>query len=96
MNLSKYLHQPHRLDCDCSVCWSKRELAKHALSQSTRCNQCRPSTVSRANGQTVVTPASYCEKHTPSERPPKWWHVVHDSGKPTPFVPIHEPFELEG
>ncbi|WP_171016507.1 DUF5447 family protein, partial [Pseudomonas sp. D(2018)] len=23
----------------------------------------------------------------------KYWHVVYDSGPPTPFVPIHEPFE---
>lgn len=30
-------------------------------------------------------------------RPPaKWWGVICDSGKPTPFVPIHEPFELVG
>ncbi|WP_162836520.1 lysogeny maintenance protein PflM, partial [Stutzerimonas stutzeri] len=26
----------------------------------------------------------------------KWWSVIYDSGKPTPYVPIHEPFELVG
>lgn len=32
-----------------------------------------------------------------ANRPPaKWWSVICDSGKPTPFVPIHEPFELVG
>ncbi len=29
-------------------------------------------------------------------RPPKYWHVVYDSGKPTPFVPVREAFQLEG
>ncbi|MFW5260550.1 lysogeny maintenance protein PflM, partial [Pseudomonas aeruginosa] len=24
------------------------------------------------------------------------WHVVYDSGKPTPFVPAREAFQLEG
>ncbi|WP_193378760.1 lysogeny maintenance protein PflM, partial [Pseudomonas aeruginosa] len=24
------------------------------------------------------------------------WHVVYDSGKPTPFVPVREAFQLEG
>ncbi|HCF9519081.1 TPA: DUF5447 family protein, partial [Pseudomonas aeruginosa] len=24
------------------------------------------------------------------------WHVVYDSGKPTPFVPVREAFHLEG
>ena len=43
-----------------------------------------------------LTPASICAKHTPSNRPPRYWHVVHDTGKPTPFVPLREPFELVG
>ncbi|HBO9419129.1 TPA: DUF5447 family protein, partial [Pseudomonas aeruginosa] len=25
-----------------------------------------------------------------------YWHVVYDSGKPTPFVPVREAFQLEG
>ncbi|MCP1649306.1 hypothetical protein J2T49_000660 [Pseudomonas nitroreducens] len=32
----------------------------------------------------------------PALRPPKYWHVIYDSGRPTPFVPVREPFELEG
>ncbi len=47
------------------------------------------------DGRLQVMPASRCAKHTPSDRPPKYWHVIHDSGKPTPYVPIREPFELE-
>lgn len=39
---------------------------------------------------------SFCAKHDPSRRPPKYWHVVYDSGKPTPFVPVREAFQLEG
>ncbi|HBO5639670.1 TPA: hypothetical protein L4582_005852, partial [Pseudomonas aeruginosa] len=26
----------------------------------------------------------------------KYWRVVYDSGKPTPFVPVREAFQLEG
>uniref|UniRef100_UPI003450B1B0 lysogeny maintenance protein PflM n=1 Tax=Pseudomonas citronellolis TaxID=53408 RepID=UPI003450B1B0 len=44
----------------------------------------------------VLPPRSFCAKHDPRRRPPQYWHVVYDSGKPTPFVPIPEPFELEG
>ena len=43
-----------------------------------------------------ITPAFTCEKHTPSDRPPKYWSVVENIGKPVPFVPLHEPFELVG
>jgi len=43
-----------------------------------------------------VEPAFICEKHTRPARPPKYWNVIYDSGKPTPYVPIHEPFELVG
>tara|TARA_Y100000815_G_scaffold219353_1_gene205035 strand:+ start:382 stop:561 length:180 start_codon:yes stop_codon:yes gene_type:complete len=43
----------------------------------------------------AVIPASTCAKHTPPDRPPKYWSVVFDTGKPTPYVPIYEPFELE-
>ncbi|TBU73312.1 lysogeny maintenance protein PflM [Phytopseudomonas daroniae] len=93
--MHKYLRQPHSPDCDCSVCWSKRELAKSARSQSTPCSHCRPATVSTVNGRLIVTPASYCAKHKPSPRPPKWWHVVQDTGKPTPYVPRWDLFESE-
>jgi len=43
-----------------------------------------------------ITPASICAKHTPSDQPPKYWSVVANIGKPVPFVPLHEPFELVG
>lgn len=107
---SAYLGKPHFSGCDCSVCWSRRELAKPAPSQSTPCTECRPTRVF-----TVVTTmapvagvwrsihSTYrvergftCDKHMPARRPPKYWHVVYDSGRPTPFVPVREPFELEG
>ena len=106
---SKRPHQPHAPDCDCSVCWSRRELAKPDPCQSKPCTECRPTRVF-----TVVTtmalvagvwrsihstyrvePGFTCAKHMPALRPPKYWHVVYDSGEPTPFVPIREPFELE-
>lgn len=48
------------------------------------------------NGRIHVTLAYTCAKHTPPSRPPKFWSVVYDSGKPTPFVPLREPFELVG
>ena len=108
--LNRYLHQPHAPDCDCSVCWSRRELAKPEACQSTPCTECRPTRV-----VTVVTvmkkvagvwrsiSSTYrvergftCAKHMPALRPPKYWHVIYDSGRPTHFVPVHEPFELEG
>lgn len=98
MNLSRYLRQPHAANCDCSVCWVNRtwEPPKPVTSRSTPCTDCRPAQWSVVNGRNHVTPAFTCEKHKPSPRPPKYWHVVYDSGKPTPFVPIHEPFELKG
>lgn len=37
----------------------------------------------------------YLRKTHAALRPPKYWHVVYDSGRRTPFVPVHEPFELE-
>jgi len=43
-----------------------------------------------------VEPAFICEKHTRPDRPPKYWSVVLDTGRPTPYVPIHDPFELVG
>lgn len=110
MNLSNYLRLPHPEDCDCSVCWSRREVAKPARSRSTPCAQCRPASVLPIRttrmgkiagvwtvlaSEWAVIPASTCVKHTPPARPPKYWSVVFDTGKPTPYVPIYEPFELE-
>ncbi|MFV3331890.1 lysogeny maintenance protein PflM [Pseudomonas sp. NY15437] len=107
---SKYLHRPHPLDCDCSVCWSRRELGKISPCQSTPCTECRPTRVvtvvtvmKRVAGVWRSICSTYrvergftCAKHMPALRPPKYWHVVYDSGRPTPFVPVREPFELEG
>ncbi len=94
-SLSQYLRQPHADNCDCSVCWSRLNWVppKPVTSPSTQCTDCRPAQWSRVNGRTHVTPAYTCEKHAPPSRPPKYWHVVYDSGKPTPFVPLREPFE---
>ncbi|MFI8608013.1 DUF5447 family protein [Pseudomonas sp. NPDC077649] len=99
MNLSRYLHQPHPANCDCSVCWVSRNWVPPvgATSPSTPCAECRPAQWSLVNGRmTFLTPAYICSKHTPSSRPPKYWHVVSDTGKPTPFVPLRDPFELVG
>ena len=96
MSLNRYLHQSHADNCDCSVCWSRRAPVVSAPYQSTRCDQCRPASVAKVNGIWRATPAFICAKHTPPPRPPKYWHVIYDSGKPTPCVPIREPFELEG
>ncbi|MDL2176634.1 DUF5447 family protein [Stutzerimonas sp. FeSN7] len=109
--LAKYLRLPHAPNCDCSVCWSGREVAKPDPSRSTPCALCRPASARPIRtlqmgcvGGTwkpllsdwTVEPAFICEKHTPPDRPAKWWSVIYDPGKPTPFVPIHEPFELVG
>src|SRR5690606_3634621 len=108
---ASYQRLPHAQDCDCSVCWSRHEVAKPDLSRSTPCAQCRPAyarpirtlqmgcvggTWKPLLSDWTVEPAFICEKHTPPERPAKWWSVIYDSGKPTPYVPIHEPFELVG
>lgn len=107
---SKYLHRPHPLDCDCSVCWSRRELGKNSPCQSTRCTECRPTRVitvvtvmKKVAGVWRSISSTYrvergftCAKHMPALRPPKYWHVIYDSGRQTPFVPVREPFELEG
>ena len=96
--MSAYNSPQHAENCDCSVCWCKAEMAKPAPCPSTPCDQCRPVSVSRdaLTGRWLLKPAFTCAKHTPADRPQKWWFVIHDSGKPTPFVPIFEPFELEG
>ncbi|WP_369015103.1 lysogeny maintenance protein PflM, partial [Leclercia adecarboxylata] len=39
---ASYQRLPHAQDCDCSVCWSRREMAKLDPSRSTQCAQCRP------------------------------------------------------
>ncbi|WP_312975485.1 lysogeny maintenance protein PflM [Stutzerimonas nitrititolerans] len=108
---ASYQRLPHAQDCACSVCWSRREMAKPARSQSTPCAQCRPAyarpirtlQMGRVAGiwkpllsEWKVEPAFVCEKHTRPARPPKYWSVVLDTGRPTPYVPIHEPFELVG
>lgn len=89
---------PHADNCDCSVCWLNRNWVpvRRVTSHSTPCTECRPAQWSKVNGRNHVTPAFTCEKHTPPSRPEKYWSVVSDTGKPTPFVPLREPFELVG
>lgn len=109
--MSTYNRLPHPEHCACSVCWSRREMAKPDPSRSIPCALCRPASARPIRtlkmgcvggtwkplfSEWEMTPAFICEKHTPPSRPPKYWSVVLDTGKPTPFVPIHEPFELEG
>ncbi|WP_314409638.1 DUF5447 family protein [Pseudomonas kuykendallii] len=95
--LVSYLRITHAPNCDCSVCWSKAAFRHHAVSRSTPCPDCTPrGEPYQVDGRWYCQTASFCAKHTPSKRPPKFWSVVYDSGKPTPFVPVHEPFELEG
>jgi len=111
MTPAKYTNQPHAPDCSCSVCWSKAEMAKPDPCPSTPCDQCRPASVQLGKIRTmalidgiwtpldfqwVITPAFICAKHTPSDRPAKYWSVVENTGKPVPFVPLHEPFQLVG
>ena len=106
-----YSNQQHAENCDCSVCWSKTEMAKPDPCPSTPCDQCRPASARPVRtlkmrlvagawtpllSQWEITPAFICAKHTPSDRPPKYWSVVENIGKPVPFVPLHEPFELTG
>jgi hypothetical protein len=108
--MHKYLHLPHSVDCGCSVCWSKVAMVSVVSSPSTRCELCRPASarpirplkMGRVGGvwkvllsEWEVTPAFTCEKHSPPLRPPKYWHVVYDTGKPTPYVPRYDLFELE-
>lgn len=96
MNLfSAYLHRPHPVDCDCSVCFVAR-LGPQSCSPSP-CPDCQPpGRPYKENGRWLCRPRSFCAKHDPRRQPTPYWHVVYDSGKPTPFVPILEPFELEG
>ena len=111
MTPSSYSNQPHALNCDCSVCWSKAEMAKPDPCPSTHCDQCHPASARPVRTlkmrlvagvwmplkwEPLITPALYCAKHKPSDRPPKYWSVVENIGKPVPFVPLHEPFELTG
>nr|WP_178094239.1 DUF5447 family protein [Pseudomonas sp. ALS1279] len=97
-SLSQYLRQPHADNCDCSVCWLNRNWTppKAPTYPYTRCTDCRPARWSVVNGRNHVTQAYTCEKHKPGNRPPQYWHVVSDTGKPTPFLPLREPFELVG
>ena len=111
MTLSSYSNQPHAENCACSVCWSKAEMAKPWPCPSTPCDQCRPASVVPTRilkmglvagvgkpllSEWSITPAFTCAKHTPPDRPPKYWSVVQDSGKPAPYVPRWDLFELEG
>ncbi len=89
-----YLRQTHAPDCACSVCWSARQAIP--LHSPSLCPDCRPPGLPYLEGgRWLCRPRSFCAKHDPSRRPPKYWHVVYDSGKPTPGVRLHKPFVLE-
>ncbi len=96
---TSYQRLPHAQDCDCSVCWSRREMAKPARSQSIPCAQCRPASarpirtlqMGRVGGawkplvsEWTVEPAFICEKHTPPDRPAKWWSVAYQDSTSAP------------
>ncbi|HHW2842264.1 TPA: lysogeny maintenance protein PflM [Pseudomonas aeruginosa] len=86
MNLSRYLHQPHPANCDCSVCWSRRETARPAVCPSTPCTECRPVHLSRdlLTGCWRVKPAFTCAKHKPPHRPLAFWSVAFQSSTSVP------------
>ncbi|MBV7564165.1 DUF5447 family protein [Pseudomonas sp. sia0905] len=104
--MNRYLHQPHRPDCDCSVCYVKR---LGPISLSPRCAQCRPvrcfpvvGQMRLVNGHWLHVSSTYrwvsgfiCPQHSPTPRPPRYWYVVENIGKPTPYVPRWDLFELE-
>ncbi|MBD9633612.1 lysogeny maintenance protein PflM [Pseudomonas sp. PDM19] len=110
--LSKYLHQLHPESCTCSVCVAHALPVEPPVvsSRYTHCTECRPTrvftvvgTMNLVSGAWRQVSSTYrvergftCEKHQPGRRPPQYWHVIYDSGRPTPFVPVREPFELEG
>ena len=111
MTLFSYSNQPHADNCACSVCWSQREMAKPATCPSTPCDQCRRASAQPIRilkmglvagawkvllSEWAITPAFICAKHTPPLHPPKYWSVVQDTGKPAPYVPRWDLFELEG
>ncbi len=94
MMSSQYLHLPHATDCDCSVCFTAKQ--EPQFFNPSPCPDCRPpGRPYKENGRWLCRPRSFCAKHDPARRPPPYWHVVYDSGRPTPFVPVYEPFELE-
>uniref|UniRef100_UPI0035327908 lysogeny maintenance protein PflM n=1 Tax=Pseudomonas sp. RW407 TaxID=2202894 RepID=UPI0035327908 len=89
----RYVNRPHPVDCDCSVCWTKRECAKSSPLPAPSCPDCQPAgRPFFRDGLWTVTPRRFCKRHEPSAKPPKYWYVIHDSGRVTPHVPIHEPF----
>ncbi|MBX9753467.1 MAG: DUF5447 family protein [Pseudomonadaceae bacterium] len=86
--LNSYLRLPHLADCACSVCWSQHQMVSRAPCPSIPCEQCRPAKLVQLDGRWYCQPVSFCAKHTPPRRPAKYWNVVQDTGKPTPFVPL--------
>ncbi|MBB6343200.1 hypothetical protein HNP49_003398 [Pseudomonas fluvialis] len=85
-----YLRLSHAPDCSCSVCAS-HHLPASVPSPSAPCTQCRPAQLYQVSGHWYSQPASYCDRHSPRQRPANYWHTVFDSGKPTPYLPFREP-----
>ncbi|MHA3887285.1 lysogeny maintenance protein PflM [Stutzerimonas degradans] len=96
---ASYQRLPHAQDCDCSVCWSRREMAKPAPCQSTPCAQCRPAYARPIRTLQMgcvggiwkpllsdwkVEPAYICAKHAPPDRPAKWWSVTYQDSTSAP------------
>ena len=94
-----YQRRPHAQDCDFSVCWSGREVAKTDPSRYTPCAQCRPAyarpirtlqmgciggTWKPLDSEWKVEPAYICAKHTPPDRPAKWWSVAYQDSTSAP------------
>jgi len=91
---SQYLHLPHSQDCDCSVCFAAR-LEPQLFSQ-LQCPDCQPpGRPYRGNGRWLCRPRSFCAKHDPARRPPKYWHVIQVGEKPAPFIPMERPVQRE-
>ncbi|OOE09200.1 hypothetical protein BSR09_14935 [Stutzerimonas degradans] len=79
--------------------WSRREMAKPAPSRSIPCAQCRPAYARPIRTVQMgciggiwkpllsdwkVEPAFICEKHTPPDRPSKWWSVAYQDSTSAP------------
>ena len=94
---SRYRPLAHSADCPCSVCWALAQpvFPAGSFNPSSACPDCvPPGRPYQANGRWYCRPRFVCELCKLKLRPSRNWTVVSDTGAPTPFVPIREPFEL--
>ena len=89
-SFNSYLRLSHAPDCTCSVCSSNQLTAPASDSPSAPCTHCRPAQLYQVSGRWYSQPASYCDRHSPRQRPANYWHTVFDSGTPTPYLPFRE------